>query len=382
VLAVKRETSIYLDLMRVLAAVAVYFSHIKRHTISYGIFDPVGQFGDEGVVIFFVISGIVIAHVAATKERAAMPYALARLARLWSVVVPAIALTIVLDLIGSHLAPEMYREEALPPMWEWNLASAWRAVAPILFLNQVGGQVVSPGTNGPFWSLSYEFWYYVAFGVFLFSRGIMRVLVLLAVATFVNVQIVVYFPLWLAGVYVYGVLRRPDAIAVSRPHILLWIVSGVGVVTLMLFKYKILRYLQLYCIPGNDSNTTSIFFTGESYAIGIMFSINIIAFSRTNSRLVTLVIFRAGPVIRALAKRSFSLYLYQAPMIFFFGALTIGIASHASRIGLVLVGTLGAIAVLANFTELKKDVVVSWLRWAVHGRGRGAVAAPKNPSGV
>ena len=52
--------------MRITGAFLVNFSHLKRHTISFGLLDPLGQYGEEGVMIFFVISGAVIAYVAAT----------------------------------------------------------------------------------------------------------------------------------------------------------------------------------------------------------------------------------------------------------------------------------------------------------------------------
>ena len=102
-----RETSIYLDLIRFTAAVFVFLTHASREQSSGGFLWQL-QFGREAVDVFFVLSGFVIAHVVETRERSALAYAVARAARLYSVALPALALTFLLDRIGQPLRPENY----------------------------------------------------------------------------------------------------------------------------------------------------------------------------------------------------------------------------------------------------------------------------------
>ena len=346
-----RETSLYLDLMRILAAVSVFLNHLKRDSITGGFLKPLGVYGTEGVVLFFVISGVVIAHVAATREGGARSYGIARLARLWSVVVPAVLLTIALDLIGSRLAPALYAEPALPPLWGLDLASLGRAVATLLFVNQFGPWNVSPGTNGPFWSLSFEFWYYAAFAALCYARGWTRIgLVALFVAA-VGGPILTLWPMWLLGVAVHHLIRgggRGGPVDGA-----LWLGSGLVMAVLLALKYKVIYGLAKFIDVAQAD-------LAEKYALALLFSLHLYAFSRIGHAWSALPR-SASTVIRAVAGRSFSLYLYQAPLLFFFGALTAEMTSRGWRIAIIILGTLSSVALLAQVTELRKRVLAGWL---------------------
>ena len=54
-------------------------------------------------MVFFVLSGYVISHVADTRETTPRAFLTARFARLWSVLIPAMLLTIACDVIGRNL---------------------------------------------------------------------------------------------------------------------------------------------------------------------------------------------------------------------------------------------------------------------------------------
>ena len=88
-----RAFSIYLDLVRFVAAVLVYLWHSNQKAIVDG---PVfaGGYGPSAVIVFFVLSGFVIAYVVETKERDWRRYLAGRGARIYSVVVPVVVLTL------------------------------------------------------------------------------------------------------------------------------------------------------------------------------------------------------------------------------------------------------------------------------------------------
>src|SRR5579875_667998 len=104
-LPLTRETSLYLDATRALAALVVFLVHFSKPQISGGLFWQVAPFGGDAVIVFFVMSGFVIAHATARGERSAATYFVNRAARIYSVAVPAIALTLACDFIGRWIDP-------------------------------------------------------------------------------------------------------------------------------------------------------------------------------------------------------------------------------------------------------------------------------------
>ena len=82
-----KNLSLYLDLIRVLAAVEVLLDHVVDYS-PRNYFYHIGQLGHESVMVFFVLSGFVIAYSAETKDRHLGDYAVSRFARLWSVLLP------------------------------------------------------------------------------------------------------------------------------------------------------------------------------------------------------------------------------------------------------------------------------------------------------
>jgi peptidoglycan/LPS O-acetylase OafA/YrhL len=55
-------------------------------------------------------------------------------------------------------------------------------------------------SNVPYWSLCYEFWYYVLFAVLTFTRGRKRLLWCCAVALLIGPKILLLAPVWATGV--------------------------------------------------------------------------------------------------------------------------------------------------------------------------------------
>lgn len=97
--------SLYLDFVRFSAALLVLFFHANRiHRPGFAF----TTFGHEAVIIFFVLSGYVIAFVAAEKESSLRTYGIARAARIYSVAIPAILLTAFVDYVGFQIFPEGY----------------------------------------------------------------------------------------------------------------------------------------------------------------------------------------------------------------------------------------------------------------------------------
>ena len=101
--------SIFLDGIRFLAAFAVLVIHCRAIWFPETELDLLSSNLSHGaVVIFFVLSGFVIAHTTSNNNRSAKEYAIARLSRLYSVFLPAIVITAICALIIRMAAPDTY----------------------------------------------------------------------------------------------------------------------------------------------------------------------------------------------------------------------------------------------------------------------------------
>ncbi|QJE01438.1 acyltransferase family protein [Massilia forsythiae] len=199
--------SLYLDLVRTLAALAVVAAHFGY----FGIFSArqvaaIPDFGREAVIAFFVLSGFVIAYSAEHKNHTLGEYAAARCARLYSVALPVLLFAFLLAALAA--GPLHGRVDDA-----YQLQRPWLYVPfHLLFLGDVWRFAERPPWLLPYWSLDYEAWYYVLFGVACYLRGRRRLLALACVLALIGPRLWLLLPVWLSGVALYRWQRRPHAI--------------------------------------------------------------------------------------------------------------------------------------------------------------------------
>ncbi|WP_299028054.1 acyltransferase [uncultured Sulfitobacter sp.] len=194
-----RGLSIWLDALRVWATIIVVLSHIAYPRFTRGdyIFMRELNLGSDSVIVFFVISGLVIAY-AATRDQQLSTYAFNRLTRLMSVLVPALLLTFAFDQLGQRIGPEAYTSFYNPaPLGELllrglSMSNEWGALERIRL-----------GSNGPLWSLSYEAGYYVLFALAFFLTGARRAVLLCAAIWLIGPRVLLLMPAWLMGVWLW-----------------------------------------------------------------------------------------------------------------------------------------------------------------------------------
>lgn len=165
--------------------------------------------GHQAVIVFFVLSGYLVGGgmARALRERkwSCGHYIVQRMTRLWTVLLPALLLTLVLDSVGQHLAVPGSIYEHRDQLRELRGSlSAGAFVGNLLFLQNI--LVPTFGTNGPLWSLAYEGWYYVMFPLLscALTRRTLRQRVLFVttlglIMYFVGWEISIYFLIWLMG---------------------------------------------------------------------------------------------------------------------------------------------------------------------------------------
>jgi peptidoglycan/LPS O-acetylase OafA/YrhL len=190
-----RTTSTYLDLIRVIAASTVFLSHLAVFAFTNGVKPAHAYNAHVAVVAFFVISGYVIAFVADQRDTTLRRYAVNRAARIYSVAIPTLIITTLIDvyIAMSAQTPLSYQYAAL-----WKYLPLFLAFGHEFWFLQTYAF-----SDPPYWSLSYEVWYYVAFAILIYLKGAKRALSLTGVALLVGPRIVLLAPIWFLGVQLY-----------------------------------------------------------------------------------------------------------------------------------------------------------------------------------
>jgi peptidoglycan/LPS O-acetylase OafA/YrhL len=180
---------VWLDFIRALSAIAVCAGHLRAATLvdfaeitSPGLGDKVFYLltglGHQAVIVFFVLSGYFVGGSVLRSGEAfsARHYAVTRVARLWAVLLPALVLTTLADALilrnasGALLGDYAALWGSGPTMQQPYSASFLTLLGNVFFFQTL----ITPvwGSNGPLWSLAYEFWFYVCFPLLTCAAGL------------------------------------------------------------------------------------------------------------------------------------------------------------------------------------------------------------------
>ncbi|PKH86063.1 acyltransferase family protein [Colwellia sp. Bg11-28] len=298
------QLSVYLDLCRFTAALVVVLAHMVVFDIATGEWiEWLPLSGRDAVILFFLLSGYVIAYTTEKKQSDIREYFVSRATRIYSVAIPIIALTVSLDLIGLQFNPEnytgLYQYEKLYIYIPFHLS----------FLGEIWTISEQPFTVTPYWSLGYEVWYYVLFAALYFYSGIKRVVIFTLLFVFVGYKLWLLFPLWLAGVWLY---KNHD-----RWKLAPWLANIIFVGSLVgyfLFKkfgadhYLIELGKQTW--PFGDLSLGSAQKYLSDYAVCIFVILHLYAAKYVD---LTWVLKFKKPIV-TLASYTFTLYLVHAPI--------------------------------------------------------------------
>lgn len=346
-----KSFSIYLDLVRFVAACLVYLYHSNQRWLIQDIL-PASNYGHSSVIVFFVLSGFVIAYITDTREKQFSTYAASRLSRVYSVALPAIFLTIALDAVGRQLYPAPYDY----PFDQFLL----RGAASLLLLNEVWFLSITSFSNVPYWSICYEMWYYVAFGMVIFLHKRAGLIAVAILALVLGPKVVLLAPIWMLGVLLYR-WKRLQTLPQPAAWLLL-IGSSLGIVVFHqtgFTEYVAANFKELIGEKWHAQFTFSKFFLSD-YLLGILVFLNFVSMRAVSDRMAPLLLVLEKP-IRFLAGFTLSLYLLHQPLFLFWGAVVRGDpAGHAYwwiTTVLVAVSVLG----VGLVTEGRRHVLKKWL---------------------
>ena len=356
--------SVYLDLLRFLAAMVVFLLHASFHRFTGGLpgLWRLSVFGNDAVMLFFVLSGFVIAHVTSRDAHSWKDYSAARLSRLWSICIPALVLTAALDAVGMRLAPDLYAFA----WYEYDEPVA-RLLASLLFLNELWFYSIQPFSNTPYWSVGYEFWYYVLFGVALFLRGRQQLAALGLVALVMGPKILLLLPVWLAGVWAYRTAlaqRLPRAAALA----LCLGTLGVYLAYRLLGGAEWVEQLSTGWLGPTLSAKLgwSANFLG-SYVVGALVALHFVGARRLLDGRHGVPLRLEAP-IRYLASLTFALYLFHNPLLQFFAALAHWLGAWGYQRFIIVLGPLLVVLLIGRWAETRKTPLKRLLLRALRAR--------------
>ena len=312
----KRERYHTLDAIRGLSALAVCSGHLRAAALpdfrelthSRSLLAPLyfaTGLGHQAVMVFFVLSGFLIGgSVLRDPERFSLKrYFIARLLRLWVVLIPALVFTCLLDalvgfvdpstLAGSHYAqwnsgpnPEAPADHSLGTM-----------LGNLLFLQTILVPVC--GTNGPLWSLANEFWYYAMFPLLVIAIGFTKAggtarclagMVTVAICCFVPKELLQGFAFWCFGVIAWWF---SDRLPRGRRLVLIQVISAAAFFGALALKSIPLPFVSSDLLVAM---TFAVFAATIAHARGV----------------------RNEPLrrfFRSLSEISYSLYCFHFPMV-------------------------------------------------------------------
>lgn len=190
-----------LDRWRIVLALAVVAMHAQAlGFLPWAGAGWTGRLAHDAVVGFFVVSGYSVMQAAASAQWQPKTFLVGRWSRLYSLVLPALLLTLCLDTVGRTLRPDLY------PLWmynKWPLHLGFHA----LFLGETWTHSYPAFSNVPYWSLGYEAWYYVLLAAWLMPvrvRAACVALVLLCMGP----RVLLLLPCWMMGAVAWWCIER------------------------------------------------------------------------------------------------------------------------------------------------------------------------------
>ena len=339
------------------AALLVFFHHAAIAKFDSGLPYHFVITDREPVILFFVLSGFVIAYSAETKDRSPGTYALNRFARLYSVMLPALLLTALLEPLGSWLAPQLYADHWSDPATLANIGRplGLQLVATGLFVNEIWWWDVWPSVNSPFWSLGYEAVYYLFYALVLWGGRFRWAWAALA-ALLAGPKILLLLPLWVLGVATYRAIKADKltrgqgylaAVAALLSYVLF---IGFGAKTALDRAVHDAFGAHTALLLSNSDQFLS------NYVTGLLFSALLIGLAAVAQDFAK-PLYRLQKPIRALAGLTFALYLFHYPLVYALRAVALATGLERFSPLIVTGGTLAIVALLAPVTEAQKGTL-------------------------
>ena len=293
----------------------VDFTNVDNKNIFIKGFYFITGLGHEAVVIFFVISGYLVGGLTVgkwTENISYSEYFVARFTRIYSVLVPALIIGGGLDWLGFHFfdESEIYSNSTKNSI---NVVindrlSLINFVGNILNLEGICNEIY--GSNGPLWSLAYEWWYYTIYAFFLGallhkkkSLKILNLTISLTLLILLPINLTLWMLVWLIGVsvYLYGESSLP------KPSVY----ACIFLFILALFFSRTSHNVENFLDPEPIFKSFI-----RDFSFGIAFAILLLSIYKQRFKLPY------ANTHKFLADFSYSIYLFHFPVFIFLTAIS------------------------------------------------------------
>jgi peptidoglycan/LPS O-acetylase OafA/YrhL len=316
-----------LDLLRIYSALCVVVHHASLEW--FGELNLLGFLhGHDAVIVFFVLSGYVIAHSQAGNPKPLKSFIRERFIRLLSGTIPALGLT-------ASCTFFLLWNNPLHFDYFSNSFELIRHLSCLFFVQSIWFNHLTPGLNGPLWSLSYEFFYYLLFATITLikARGL-KMIVSFSVASLAGPNILLLLPTWWLGVLLYQYQLRQ--IFNIRRSLILLTLGGASLVVISLTGW---RYPQTQASPPLlfSGSFISDYFTAVSVAMCL---------AGARGCFTGEISLRCHYILRKMGDLTFPIYVFHLPIMIIISS----IASAEGIIGKGIYFRHFAVAVLITLT--------------------------------
>lgn len=314
------QKSHFLHFLRWSSALFVVLGHSQLISgVGSEIFSMFASHAHAAVMVFFVLSGYVIAAAIEKRQNySARQYFIDRISRIYSVLLPAILLTLFLDFLGGQYSERYSNPDLIPQTNE-----IIRFLVNLFCLQGIWGYRVQLGSNPALWSIGYEFFYYVIFGLIVWRPRCWIVIVML-LSLIVGPKVLIYGIIWTLGAVAFR-LNKSGLFTPLIPSFALFI-----------FANYFLQYDPVFQIP--------------KFCMDFLFAISVMLLIMTRPRFPH----RLFSINREMAGFSFSLYAYHMPVMFFVHSLA---PNSPFPNFLVIMVSLMSAKLLYYFTENQRDLL-------------------------
>ena len=355
--------SFYLDLLRILSAFYVFIFHVGSGEIDTKLIFTTHHFSEilglnyysahYFVIVFFVLSGYLITMSASRPNISVKTFITARLGRLYSVLIPALFLSFLVAkilIIGNYYPLDLIKNNTL---------LVQRFILNATFLSQSWSLNATPPLNNPFWSVQYEFMYYLIIASWLLVKNRLKYILILLIILISGLKVMLLFPCWLLGSFLYFIVSKKKTI-------------NIGISVMLFFSTLILLFLILtgrLILPfekpiGDHDFYGFLLFFSWNFKADLIFSFlvatNVFAIFSLSKKMeyfnTSSVFNKLHAKIQIISNCSYTLYLFHLPLLFLFSSIIPYDKTNSfHQIGLVLL-VLVTVYFIAKQTEWKVEL--------------------------
>lgn len=323
----------------------VVLDHYNQSNIVSG---AIGRFvpalGRESVIVFFILSGYVIAYTTAVKQQLLKEYIVARSARIYSVALPVLLIAFVLNYLVSTYSPGL----AAP---SYQISKAYLYIPfHILFLGELWNLSEVPPWLVPYWSLGYEVWYYVFFAAIYYFSSYKRIVIGAIVFLILGHKLWLLLPIWMSGVLLFHWQSKfPLSVKLARAG------CAISMFALCVYKYfgwdQTLHALGISIWPFKSLVLGSASRFLADYFVGVIVLINFYCARYAQFSLLE----KFSKAIRSISSFTFTLYLVHMLVISMWLRFYLHDATSLKDIAGISLLIALVTYVVGSFTEHKKQ---------------------------